>query len=58
MYFAKYVFPIISHQIDIRTSASVVSNDTRADETTVAYATVRPLRCTPVYYIFLASLGK
>ena len=34
-------------QINIRTSASVVWNDTRADETTVAYATVRPLRCTP-----------
>ena len=34
-------------QIYIRTSASVVENDTRADETTVAYANVRPLRCTP-----------
>ena len=34
MYFAKCVFPIIFNQIDIRTSASVVSNDTRADEAT------------------------
>ena len=35
------------HQNDIRTSASVALSDTRADETVVAYATVRPLRCTP-----------
>ena len=35
------------HQNDIRISASVALSDTRADETTVAYATVRPLRCTP-----------
>ena len=42
-------------QIDIRTSASVVSNDTRVDEATVAYATVRPLRCTPAtaYFVHL-----
>ena len=58
MYFAKCVFPVIFHQIDIRTSASVasvVSNDTRADETTVAYATVRPLRCTPAHNVALTT---
>ena len=31
-------------------------NDTRADETTVAYATVRPLRCTPAYVMAIHSL--
>ena len=47
------------HQGDIRFSANVVKNDIRADETTVANATVRPLRCTPVtnsYYSYSTSL--
>ena len=33
--------------MDIRISASVVLNDTRADETSVEYAAARPLGSTP-----------
>ena len=36
---AQYYF----YKIDIRKSASIVSNDIRLDEKTVAYASVRPL---------------
>ena len=42
-----FLHNVYFYQNDIRTSASVALSDTRADETTVAYATVRPLRCTP-----------